>query len=136
MKIPLREGSDTIAEGIRHPASGQRPRAQPAFAADGVAGAPVAAALRERRRQGIERQSARIARKSSLLSLLGILGAVAFVRLDRGGSLPPWLLDNAWVYNRGGTGARTLLGAIASSTTGVAGTAQQIEFAEFARHHY
>ena len=65
----------------------------------------------------------------ALLSLLGVLGAVCLVSLDRSGVLPPWLIDNAWVYNGGGTGARTLLGAIASSTIGVAGTVFSITIA-------
>lgn len=65
----------------------------------------------------------------ALLSLVGVLGAVGLVSLDRSGLLPPWLIDNAWVYNGGGTGARTLLGAIASSTIGVAGTVFSITIA-------
>lgn len=65
----------------------------------------------------------------ALLSLLGVLGAVGLVSLDRSGVLPPWLIDYAWVYNGGGTGARTLLGAIASSTIGVAGTVFSITIA-------
>lgn len=64
-----------------------------------------------------------------LSTVLAILGAVGLVSLDRSGSLPPWLVDNAWVYNGGGTGARTLLGAIASSTIGVAGTVFSITIA-------
>ncbi|MBS0252766.1 MAG: DUF2254 domain-containing protein [Proteobacteria bacterium] len=55
------------------------------------------------------------------LVLAGIIFAVAAVAIDRSGILPKWLLE-AWLYNGGGTGARTLLGAIASSTIGVAGT--------------
>jgi uncharacterized membrane protein len=65
----------------------------------------------------------------ALLSLLGVFGAVGLVSLDRSGVLPPWMIDNAWVYNGGGTGARTLLGAIASSTIGVAGTVFSITIA-------
>ncbi|MEP7100605.1 MAG: DUF2254 domain-containing protein [Burkholderiales bacterium] len=64
-----------------------------------------------------------------ILSLAGVLCAVGLVSLDRSGVLPPWLIDNAWVYNGGGTGARTLLGAIASSTIGVAGTVFSITIA-------
>ena len=63
------------------------------------------------------------------LTLLGIVGAVGFVSLDRSGKVPQWLLENAWVYNGGGTGARTLLGAVASSTIGVAGTVFSITIA-------
>lgn len=65
----------------------------------------------------------------ALLTLLGIFGAVGLVSLDRSGALPEWLIDNAWVYNGGGTGARTLLGAVASSTIGVAGTVFSITIA-------
>jgi uncharacterized membrane protein len=65
----------------------------------------------------------------ALLTLLGALGPVGLVSLDRSGTLPAWLIDNAWVYNGGGTGARTLLGAVASSTIGVAGTVFSITIA-------
>jgi uncharacterized membrane protein len=63
------------------------------------------------------------------LTLLGIVGAVALVRLDRVGAVPNWLVEGEWVYNGGGTGARTLLGAVASSTIGVAGTVFAITIA-------
>ena len=43
--------------------------------------------------------------------------------------MPPALLQSAWLYNGGGTGARTLLGAVASSTIGVAGTVFSITIA-------
>jgi uncharacterized membrane protein len=62
-------------------------------------------------------------------TLVAVLAAVGLVSLDRSGALPRWLIDNAWVYNGGGTGARTLLGAIASSTIGVAGTVFSITIA-------
>ena len=61
--------------------------------------------------------------------LLGILLAVALVELDRSGLVPQWLIDSPWLYNGGGTGARTLLGAVASSTIGVAGTVFSITIA-------
>ncbi len=61
--------------------------------------------------------------------LAGMLFAVALVDLDRGGHLPDWLTTSSWFYNGGGTGARTLLGAIASSTIGVAGTVFSITIA-------
>ena len=57
-----------------------------------------------------------------LMVLAGVLAAVGFVHLDRSGIVPQWLLDGPWFYNGGATGARTLLGAVASSTIGVAGT--------------
>ena len=59
----------------------------------------------------------------------GILLAVALVELDRSGLVPAWLLQDQWFYNGGGTGARTLLGAVASSTIGVAGTVFSITIA-------
>ena len=65
----------------------------------------------------------------TVMTILGVLLAVGLISLDRSGILPPALLDNAWVYNGGGSGARTLLGAIASSTIGVAGTVFSITIA-------
>ena len=61
--------------------------------------------------------------------LAGVLLAVGLVSLDRSGIVPPALLQSAWLYNGGGTGARTLLGAVASSTIGVAGTVFSITIA-------
>ncbi|CAN5884110.1 DUF2254 domain-containing protein [soil metagenome] len=61
--------------------------------------------------------------------LAGILLAIALLGIDRSGRLPAWLTDSSWLYNGGGTGARTLLGAIASSTIGVAGTVFSITIA-------
>lgn len=63
------------------------------------------------------------------LTLWGILLALVFVRVDASGILPVWLLDTGLLYNGGGTGARTLLGAVASSTIGVAGTVFSITIA-------
>ena len=65
----------------------------------------------------------------ALAVLLGVLGGVAAVSLDESSLVPQWLIDNSWVYNGGGTGARTLLGTIASSTIGVAGTVFSITIA-------
>jgi uncharacterized membrane protein len=65
----------------------------------------------------------------AVLTLLGIVGAVGLVHLDRAGAVPQWLIDGEWVYNGGGTGARTLLGAVAASTIGVAGTVFSITIA-------
>ncbi len=59
----------------------------------------------------------------------GILLAVGLLELDQSGKLPDWLDGSAWIYNGGGTGARTLLGTIASSTIGVAGTVFSITIA-------
>ncbi|CAN5646263.1 hypothetical protein BH11PSE7_BH11PSE7_38120 [soil metagenome] len=65
----------------------------------------------------------------ALLVVLGIGLAVALLAIDRSGSLPQWLTESNWMYNGGGTGARTLLGAIASSAIGVAGTVFSITIA-------
>ena len=61
--------------------------------------------------------------------LAGILAGVGMVAVDRSGLVPQWLIDSAWLYNGGATGARTLLGAVASSTIGVAGTVFSITIA-------
>lgn len=65
----------------------------------------------------------------AVLVVLGIALALAFVALDRSGLVPQALIDSPWLYNGGGTGARTLLGAIASSMIGVAGTVFSITIA-------
>ena len=59
----------------------------------------------------------------------GTLLALELVHLDRSGAVPQWLIDSPWLYSGGGTGARTLLGAVASSTIGVAGTVFSITIA-------
>ena len=59
----------------------------------------------------------------------GILLALGLVQVDRSGAVPQWLIDSPWLYSGGGTGARTLLGAVASSTIGVAGTVFSITIA-------
>ncbi len=64
-----------------------------------------------------------------LMVLAGALGALALVSVDRRGLVPQSLLEGAWLYNGGGTGARTLLGVVASSTIGVAGTVFTITIA-------
>ena len=64
-----------------------------------------------------------------LMALAGALAGVGLVSLDRSGLVPEWLIESAWLYNGGGTGARTLLGAVASSTIGVAGTVFSITIA-------
>lgn len=65
----------------------------------------------------------------ALMTLAGILLAIGMVRIDTSRVLPTWVLDSPFLYNGGGTGARTLLGAIASSTIGVAGTVFSITIA-------
>lgn len=42
------------------------------------------------------------------------------------------MLQSTWLYNGGATGARTLLGAVVSSTIGVAGTVFSITIAALA----
>ena len=64
-----------------------------------------------------------------LMVVGGILAAVGSVHLDRIGIVPQWLIASPWLYNGGATGARTLLGAVASSTIGVAGTVFSITIA-------
>ena len=64
-----------------------------------------------------------------LMVLGGILAGVGLVSLDRSGLVPQWLIESVWLYSGGGTGARTMLGAIASSTIGVAGTVFSITIA-------
>ena len=60
--------------------------------------------------------------------LATVLMANLMLKIDRSDVLPTWL-SNEWLYNGGGTGARTLLGAIASSAIGVAGTVFSITIA-------
>lgn len=60
--------------------------------------------------------------------LAGVLLSEAMLALDRGG-LPAWLAESGWMYGGGATGARTLLGMVASSTIGVAGTVFSITIA-------
>ena len=64
----------------------------------------------------------------ALIVLAGVVVALALVQLDRSGLLPRWLLED-WLYDGGATGARTLLGAVASSTIEVAGTVFSITIA-------
>jgi uncharacterized membrane protein len=61
--------------------------------------------------------------------LIGVLGGEGLVSIDRSGIVPSALIDSPWLYNGGSTGARTLLGAVASSTIGVAGTVFSITIA-------
>ncbi|BBK43237.1 hypothetical protein STVA_32570 [Allostella vacuolata] len=62
------------------------------------------------------------------LVVLGLVLGEALVDLDRSGAVSSWLPDG-WLYSGGGAGARTLLGAVASSTIGVAGTIFSITIA-------
>lgn len=59
----------------------------------------------------------------------GVVLALILVAIDREGGLPTWLPTGIWIYDGGATGARTLLGAVAGSTIGVAGTVFTITIA-------
>lgn len=61
--------------------------------------------------------------------LASVVLAMLLLAVDRQNLLPAWLIKSDWLYNGGGEGARTLLGAIASSTIGVAGTVFSITIA-------
>lgn len=63
------------------------------------------------------------------LVIAGILSAVGLLAIDRADALPTGMTQSLWLYNGGGTGARTLLGVIASSAIGVAGTVFSITIA-------
>lgn len=65
----------------------------------------------------------------AVLVLAGVAGALGLVHLDRRDLIPDQLLEGPWLYDGGATGARTLLGAVASSTIGVAGTVFSITIA-------
>ena len=67
-----------------------------------------------------------------VMVLIGIGGAMGMLAIDRSGIVPPALLKQDWLYNGGGTGARTLLGAVVASTIGVAGTVFSITIAALA----
>ncbi len=64
-----------------------------------------------------------------VMVLVGIVGALGMLAIDRSGIIPAAFVKQDWLYNGGGTGARTLLGAVASSTIGVAGTVFSITIA-------
>jgi uncharacterized membrane protein len=59
----------------------------------------------------------------------GVLGAIGLIEVERTGLVPRWLIEGRWVYGGGATGARTLLGALATSTISVAGTVFTITIA-------
>jgi uncharacterized membrane protein len=65
----------------------------------------------------------------ALLVACGIVVAVGLIEVDRENVIPARLLNSRWFYDGGSTGARTLLGAVASSTIGVAGTVFSITIA-------
>lgn len=57
-----------------------------------------------------------------LVTVAGILLALSLVHVDASGAVPRWLVEGSWLYSGGAAGARTLLGAVASSTISIAGT--------------
>ena len=61
--------------------------------------------------------------------VFGIVLALVLVGLDQRGMVPDWMISSPWLYSGGGTGARTLLGAVGASTIGVAGTVFSITIA-------
>ncbi|MCG5480998.1 DUF2254 domain-containing protein [Sinorhizobium alkalisoli] len=65
----------------------------------------------------------------AILTAGGVLFALMLVRLDQAGAVPDWMVESAWLYNGGAEGARTLLGAVASTTIGIAGTVFTITIA-------
>ncbi len=65
----------------------------------------------------------------AIMVAAGVLLGVGLINYDRYGLIPDWLITSPWLYNGGATGARTLLGAVASSTIGVAGTVFSITIA-------
>ena len=65
--------------------------------------------------------------RPALLVIAGLLGAEGAIHADTAGWAPDWLKTR--LYSGGETGARTLLGAIASSTIGVTGTLFSITIA-------
>ncbi|NPU13157.1 DUF2254 domain-containing protein [Bradyrhizobium sp. 83002] len=65
----------------------------------------------------------------AVMVLIGIATALGLLQIDGSGLISSTILDSRWLYDGGGTGARTLLGAVASSTIGVAGTVFSITIA-------
>jgi uncharacterized membrane protein len=64
-----------------------------------------------------------------LLVLGGAALALALIQIDRSGIIPQALVESQWLYSGGATGARTLLGSVASSTISTAGTIFSITIA-------
>ena len=65
----------------------------------------------------------------SLVVLACALMAFAMLAIDKAELVPQWLIDSPLIYSGDATGARTLLGAVASSTISVAGTVFSITIA-------
>lgn len=85
--------------------------------------------MNARIRQGLEHLRESFWLMPAVMVLLGIGLALGLLAVDRHGWVPVSVGASSWLYNGGGTGARTLLGAIASSTIGVAGTVFSITIA-------
>ncbi len=64
-----------------------------------------------------------------LMVLAGALGAFGLLQIDHSGLFPSSMDKTFWIYRGDATGARTLLGAIASSTIAVAATVFSITIA-------
>lgn len=64
----------------------------------------------------------------AVLVAAGFALGAGLVEVERAGLVPQWLI-NGWLYSGGETGARTLLGAVAGSSIGVAGTIFSITIA-------
>lgn len=63
-----------------------------------------------------------------LMVLSSLFAAFALVQIDQSDAASSSILQD-WIYDGGATGARTLLGAVASATVGVAGTVFSITIA-------
>ncbi len=85
--------------------------------------------MKARLRQWLERLGESFWLLPAAMVCGGIVLAAALVTVDRNGQFPDWLSASPWLYNGGGAGARVLLGAVASSTIGVAGTVFSITIA-------
>ena len=64
----------------------------------------------------------------AVMVVLGVAAGLGAVEADRRDLVPSWLVEG-WLYGGGSDGARSLLGAVASSTVGVAGTVFSITVA-------
>ena len=65
----------------------------------------------------------------ALMILACDLLAFGLLQVDRAGLLPRGMIESGWIYSGDATGARTLLGSVASSTINVAGTVFSITIA-------
>lgn len=84
--------------------------------------------MRARLRQLLEALTDSFWLLPGLLVLLGIIAAELLINVERGAVFTPRTLAT-WLYTGGETGARTLLGAIAASSIGVASTVFSITIA-------